>query len=363
MADPMNISPANPGLTPQQWDSEFYSEYVRENQFFPLMGTDENAIIQVKEDLARRPGDRITFAFVGRLVGAGVRGSQVLRGNEEILNDRSMVVRIIPIRHAVAIDKWQAKKSAIDKRQAARAALKNWAVELMRGDTIQAMFSVNGVPYPVATAAQRDLWLTDNSDRVLIGDKRSNTTTTMATSLANLSATSGKMTRRTLELAKRMARAANPRIRPLRTRKGSDSFAVYLHPLAFRDLRNDPEMREDLRMAAERGADNPLWSGGDLMVDGMVIKEEPEFISLPGPTAGVKVAQGVLLGAQALGYAVAQRTESTEDVYDYGWENGVGVEEIRGIEKLQFGKSPTADTGNLVDHGVVTMFSSVTDDA
>ena len=363
MADPMNLSPANPGLTPQQWDSDFYAEYVRENQFFPLMGTDENAIIQVKEDLARRPGDRITFAFVGRLVGAGVRGHQVLRGNEEILNDRSMVVKILPIRHAVAIDKWTAKKSAYDKRQAARAALKNWAVDLMRSDTITAMLSVNGVPYTVATEAQKNLWLTDNSDRVLIGDKRGNTASTMATSLANLSATSGKMTRRTLELAKRMARAASPRIRPLRTRKGSDSFAVYLHPLQFRDLRNDPEMREDLRMAAERGADNPLWSGGDLIVDGMVVKEEPEFVSLPAATGGVKVAQGVLLGAQALGYAVAQRTESTEDVYDYGWENGVGVEEIRGLEKLQFGKSATSDTGNLVDHGVVTMFSSVADDA
>ena len=42
MADPMNLSPANPGLTPQIWDDKFFAEYIRENQFLPLMGADES---------------------------------------------------------------------------------------------------------------------------------------------------------------------------------------------------------------------------------------------------------------------------------------------------------------------------------
>ena len=58
MADPMNLSPANPGLTPQIWDDMFFAEFIRENQFLPLMGADEAAVIQLKDDLERRPGDR-----------------------------------------------------------------------------------------------------------------------------------------------------------------------------------------------------------------------------------------------------------------------------------------------------------------
>lgn len=364
MPDPMNLSPANAGLTPQIWDDQFFAEYVRENQFSILMGADEAAVIQLKEDLQRRPGDRVTFAFVGRLVGAGVRGHQVLRGNEEILNDRSMVVQVQPIRHAVAIDKWTAQQSAIDKRQAARAGLKNWEVELMRADIISAFLSVaNNTTYAQATPAQRDAWLANNGDRALFGSTRAYTAGTAATSMANLTATQGRMTKRTLELAKRMARMAHPRIRPYRTKDGVEWFLAYLNPLAFRDLRNDPEYRADMQWAMERGKDNPLFSGGDLITDGIIVKEEPEFPILTGAGGGgADVVQSVLLGAQAVGCAWAQRPKTTEDTYDYGWENGVGIEEIRGISKLQFGKG-TNDQDQLVDHGVFTMFNSAPPDA
>ena len=37
-------------LRVQQWDDSFFTEYVRESRFKPYMGTDENSIIQVKED-------------------------------------------------------------------------------------------------------------------------------------------------------------------------------------------------------------------------------------------------------------------------------------------------------------------------
>ena len=74
------------------------------------MGADEAAVIQLKDDLERRPGDRVTFAFVGRLIGAGVRGHQVLRGNEEILNDRSMTIQVTPI-----VTPWQSTSGPRNK--------------------------------------------------------------------------------------------------------------------------------------------------------------------------------------------------------------------------------------------------------
>ena len=48
------------GLTPQIWDSEFFRDYVRMSRYKRYMGTDEAAIFQLKEDLTKKRGDRVT---------------------------------------------------------------------------------------------------------------------------------------------------------------------------------------------------------------------------------------------------------------------------------------------------------------
>ena len=47
------------GLTPQQWDDNFFRDYVRASRFKRYMGTDEAAIIQLKEDLTKLHTDRL----------------------------------------------------------------------------------------------------------------------------------------------------------------------------------------------------------------------------------------------------------------------------------------------------------------
>ena len=96
----MSLTTARAGLTPQQWDDKFFMEYVRENRFKRYMGTDENSIIQLKEDLTKAKGDKVTFAAVNKLSGAGVTGNTTLEGNEESLDTRSMAVTVAPLRHA-----------------------------------------------------------------------------------------------------------------------------------------------------------------------------------------------------------------------------------------------------------------------
>ena len=71
MAD-MNVTPARQGLTPLVWDTDFFVEYVRKNQFARYMGTQMGAMIKVREDLTRKQGDTVVFPSVRRLVGAGM---------------------------------------------------------------------------------------------------------------------------------------------------------------------------------------------------------------------------------------------------------------------------------------------------
>ncbi|MFQ5509351.1 MAG: DUF4043 family protein [Leptospirillia bacterium] len=63
------------GLTVQQWDDAFFTEYVRASRFSRYMGGHENAVIHVKENLTKQQGDRITFALVHDLAGTGTSGN------------------------------------------------------------------------------------------------------------------------------------------------------------------------------------------------------------------------------------------------------------------------------------------------
>ena len=321
----MNVTPARPGLTPLIWDTEFFVEYVRKNQFARYMGTQMGSMIQVREDLTRKPGDTVVFPTVRRLVGAGVTGNTILEGNEEILNARSLNLTVAPFRHAVAVSDWDEQKSVIDLREAAREALMVWELEKMRNDIITSLEAMTAdgniqISYGAASAAQRNTWMVNNADRVLFGNSKSNAVSgVMATALATIVAPGGKMTAATVTLAKRIARTANPRIRPISVNDDEEWFVFFMPSLPFRDLMQDPTIINTLQYAWDRGRDNPLFTAGDILYNGVIIREIPEMPIIPGAGGGgIDVAMSAFCGAQALGVAWAQRMKSTTNTRDYG---------------------------------------------
>lgn len=370
------------GLTPTQWDDQFFMEYVRQNQFSAYQGTDDGAIIQLKDALQRKPGDSVVFASVRKLRGSGVRGNEVLEGNEDELDTRSLKVVVQPIRNAVVLTDWDEQRSAIEMRDTAKSALKTWIMELWRNDIInslgQVALNAAGLPIPFinATATQRNTWLAANSDRVLFGNSVANNTGDAAASLATINNTTGKMTAATITLAKRRARLAGsvanangfntPAIRPYQVKDGSGQewYMMFTNSYAFRDLQNDPVMAQANRDARERDvATNPIFTGGDLVYDGVIIREIPELNQyLAAGAGGIQVGPSYMCGAQALGAVWAQRTKSTTDDRDYNFRHGVGIQEIRGISKLQFGIGAN-DTDSLVDAGVFTIYTAAVGDA
>jgi len=304
------------------------------------------------------------------LVGAGVTGNTVLEGNEEILNARSLKVPVGVIRHAVAVSQWDEQKSVIDLLNAARQVLKNWAMNKLRADIILSLGAVTAdgdvqISYAAATAAQRNTWLVNNSDRVLFGASKSNNTGVYATSLTNIDNTADKLTAAQITLAKRIARTASPKIRPIRVNDDEEWYVMFVPSMVFRDLMLDPVIINSLQYAWNRGSDNPLFTAGDILYDGVIIREIPELPTIPDVGAGATVDAGAsyLCGAQALGIAWAQRTKAITNERDYGFFSGVGVQEIRGVAKLRFGVDPTVDQTKPVDNGVVTVWSAAEPDA
>jgi N4-gp56 family major capsid protein len=363
----MAVTNAVAGLTPQIWDSEFFTSYVRASRFRRYMGTDESAIIQLKEDLTKKKGDRVTFALVNELTGNGVTGNTTLKGNEERLNSRSHAVAVDVLRHAVAVDDWDQQKSVIDLRNAAKSQLREWAMKKLRDGIVDALGQIDGVKFSSSTVAQRNTWTANNQDRVLFGDTTSNYNATFATAAFNVSAAES-LTPNILSLMKRMAQKASPKIKPVMVKDTDQEWYVaFVGPRSWRDLNEDNPTTNPLilanRDARVRGVDNPLFTGDSLVWDGIIIRQIPEIevIDSSLSSSGVALEPVYLCGAQAIGLAWAQRTKSTTDTDDYGFLHGVGVQEIRGIEKLRFGTGAT-DLTTPKDHGIVTGFFAASAD-
>ena len=351
------------GLTPQLWDDEFFRDYVRMSRYKRYMGTNEAAIFQIKEELTKRRGDRVTLALVNELTGAGVTGNTTLKGNEERLNSRSDTLIVDVLRHAVAVDDWDIQKSVIDLRNAARVQLREWAQKTLRDACTTALGQVANVAFATATNAQRDTWQSDNRDRLVAGTTAFGTHATFASAISAVTA-AAQLSPNILSLMKRIAQAASPKVKPVYVKEmDQEWYVAFIGPRAWRDLTEDNPTTNALMLANRdarvRGVDNPLFTGDSLVWDGMILREIPEIAPVPAAIWSLSTIASIepvyLCGAQAVGLAWAQRTKSTTDTDDYEFLHGVGVQEIRRIQKLRFGGG-TTDRDNLKDHGIVTAF-------
>lgn len=346
------------GLSAEQWDDRFFTEYIQQNPFRPVMGTNENSIIQMKEQFTKGNGDAMTIALVNRLTQDAITGSNILEGNEEDMASRSFRFTVDKRRNAVRIPEMEEYRSAINLRDAARSVLQDWAQEDVRDRVISALGSINGVDYASATEAQKDAWLVDNNDRVLFGDAVGNTSAgDHSASLANVTS-SMTADAAMLSLMKRKALSASPKVRPIRVgNQNRRYYKVYVGSRVMRDIRGDSVIQQAQREVSIEMENNRLFQGGDLVWDGMIIHEVDDI----QPITGVADSSGdvepmYLCGAQAIAYGVAQRYRTRTKTFDYGDKYGVAIGCIDGIFKIRFGTGAD-DTDDTKDHGVVTGYA------
>lgn len=348
------------GLVVQQWEDKFFTEYLHDGGFKSLMGTNENAVIQVKEDLTKKSGDSITIALVNRLTNAAVTGTSTLEGNEEDMASRSMRIYVDKRRNAVRIAEMSEQKSAIPLRNAARATLLDWAMEDTRDLMITALGSLNGTAFVDRTAAIADAWLVDNADRVLFGAAAAGLTD-MSADLALLDTTADLFNSTALDAMVLKAKTCNPKIRPMRDGgNGKRYYVAFANPHAFKNLRDSIDTEVLANTVVEMQA-SKLFEGGDIMWNGVIVKETdnmPIYENL-GSGGTVEVTPVYLCGAQAAAIAYAKRWKTVTEEFDYGDKYGVAVDGIYGVRKIIFG-SGAGDTDDLKDNGVVTGYFATT---
>lgn len=361
-----------------QFTRQINREFVRENMFSPYMSEDLTAIIRLRNEL-KAGGEDMNIPLVTRLTGAGV-ATGTLVGNEEKIDNYGMRLRIEWARHAVVTNKAESQKDSADIFGEAKPLLSDWGKELQRDELIAAFMAlptetlptssggvrVNGIQYDLATAAQRNTWQTDNSDRIVYGAVTTNLVAgNHASSLANLDTTADKFTATNLALAKRYAMLANPRIRPYKTEDGYEYYVAFAGTNSFRDLKVSLEtINKDARPREQAGLKNPIFQDGDQIYDGVIIRQVPEisnFVTnvwtslLTAGAATNRIEPVFICGQQAavMGWGqMAKPTFRKED--DYGFVTGTGIEMAYGVGKM-FKKHPNTGTA-LKQWGVVTGF-------
>lgn len=336
------------------WSTKYTREYVRTSGLMPYMDTSATAIIRMDKDLSGKQGAVIHFPYFAKLSGAGVTGGTQLMGNEENLKNYSTGVRATLRRNGVKIQESETYKTELDIANVARASLIDDSAEKLRNDVIVAGQSVvvsSGLdadgnpledtyqPFATASAAQKNAWLVANTDRVLFGTKRANSVSGVFSTSAGLVDATQKMSAALINMAKSMAKKTGPfKINPYRSdaTAGREWFVLFVDSEGFRDASVDPIIYAANKDARPRDVEtNPIFQSGDLIYNGVIIREIPELTTAGAIGAsGATLGHALLCGQSAIAVGIAMMAEPRVQAWDYGMENNVAVVEIRGQAKM-----------------------------
>ncbi len=387
----MATTPTPADLVEIKYRRNYWREYVRQSGFLPYMGGAENgvkSVIHTAMELTQS-GKSLTIPLVSSLRGGGVRGNTRLSGQEEALGKHTHSVAVQIARTGVELSEQDEHYDFSNAREAVRPLLQEWSRVLLRDRIIDALGTVaysstaapqcstffsplNVLENVQADATANNAWVARNSDRVLFGAAKSNYSATFATALANVDGTTDKLSTGIISLAKEIAKdttsnsriTGKPAIRPVIDEyadNGREFFVMFAPTRAFRDLKADTAMQNANREARARegnGMDkNPIFQDGDLIYDGVIVREIPEIPYLTGVGASsIDVAPVFLCGAQSVCVAWGNMPEfraKKED--DYGQFTGIGISEMAGANKIM---RKDGQSGTLIDNGMVTLFVS-----
>lgn len=353
----MSVQTINAQNQVNNWVDTEWLEWSRGNAFKRIMGSGENAPIQVGESLDGKStgGVQITRSLVLRSSGDAIVDDNQLLGNEPTLNDYGHTVTLHQYRTAFIIGKHERKKANFDMLDAMKMQARVWGLEFSRDMIIAAIISpnVDGVTtYDASTVAQRNAWSvaqnpTLSNQRLLYGAAKANWSGVHATDLTNVDGTADDLSPGIVRLMRRMAQSCVPKIRPAMPttggNAGKEAFYAATGSLPFRDL--EANMDTIFQNADVRGDDNHIFSNGDIRVGNVTVFEVPEMdyttsnkgalISGAG-AANIDVEPVVLMGAQAVIYEIGERMRPISDKVDYDNKEGTGVKQTLAVERATF---------------------------
>lgn len=356
----------NHPLAVRLWAKRLFVEALRETFVDRFIGTGDNTnnIVQMRDELSKSAGDRVTIGLRVQLVGAGVQGDATLEGNEEALALYNDLLIIDQLRHAVrSKGKMSEQRVPFSVRQESMDGLKDWWSDRIDvwffnqlcGFTSQTDFRFTGLQTPIApdTAHIFRPNARTADEQLTTGDE------------FNLTFIDRMVARaKTFNFAAAAGGIAAVPLRPIKVQGGS-YFVMFIHPFQTFQLRSNTNAAQwaDLQKAritgGMTGEENMLFSGGSYIgvYNGVVMHESARVTNGVNSTTGAAVAnarRAVLCGAQAVLMATGRdagtpdKMNWVEELFDYNNQLGVAAGLIAGLKKTQF---------NSQDYAVLTFCS------
>lgn len=342
----------NDAMTVKLWSKMLTAAEREYLDIAPLMGEDENAIIQVKTETKKGAGDKVTFGLRARLTGEGKSENETAEGQGEALSIYSDSVVINELGHVVGVKSEHtidAQRVPFDLRAQAKDGLAEWwadrkSVSLFNqvcGYTPQTNIKytgMNAVSAPAGSVRKINAGSAAN-------DENLNSTDTFTLDL--------------IDAAVEAAKVGNNMVRPIKI-GGQPKYVCYLHPYQVTSLRTNSATGQwmDIQKAALAGGEitkNPIYTGALGEYNGVILRSSQDVTQGVDSSTGAAIAtvrRAVLMGAQAAVCGYGQNNSGpskfrwNEELLDHKRKLEVSAWSIWGLKKTVF---------NSADFGVVVI--------
>ena len=336
-----------------------------------FLGNGSNSMIQHITELKKSEKcARAVITLLADLEGDGVAGDRTLEGNEEAMKSYDQVIRIDQLRHANRHEGRMAdQKSVVEFRNNSRDVLAYWLAE--RIDQL-AFLTLSGVSYAMrnngAARVGSDFpfleFAADVSAPTNLRKMRWNGTSKTLETNGTTSAITTSDTPMWELFVQLKAYAKDQYLRGVKGAGGSETFHAFLTPQAMARLKLDSTYMQNVRSARQRSADNPLFTGDSVEIDGIVFHEFRHVYNTAGATSGNKWGNGgtvdgcqiLFCGAQSLAMADIGNPEWVEKGFDYENQQGISVSKILGFLKPKFNSIYSGNT--VQDFGVISVYTA-----
>jgi N4-gp56 family major capsid protein len=342
------------------WAKKAFSDAVKATTYGKLTGSGDRAIVQVKDELKKSKGDRITFGLRALPTGVGVQDDQTLEGNEEGASFTDFSIYLGEKRYAAKVDlNLSAQRTLFDVKAEAKEMISEWLEDYLDTTFFEYLTGVGQGVYqgqvvskyhPLGALGGNPL-LAPSANRIIYGG-------TGNTSPATLQATD-TMTYAVLDKVAEQAKRASPTMR-MGTYEGQTVWVCIMSPEQVNDLRANSGAGQwaDIQRAVLQGGKDNAFSKEILGIYRNILLVEstrvPTFYGSPingvagtGPTGygaggNVKAARAIVLGAQAavvahgMGTDDVGKMELVERTFDYGKRYGIGVTLMWGMGRTRF---------------------------
>ncbi len=361
----------DPDRTPVQHAQDIYTNTIRKNPFFALMGTkDSGASIIVDGTLKSNAGDTVIYHFVPTNEVDPIIGQDVtITGNENTFYEFTTKLKIDEFNHAFKMRGKLTKQRTIfnARKRLTKQIENNWSltdakriVKALSGGTFyesQSSLTSSTTITDRVNGANRCFEAVGPSDGGNVTEANSDNVALFA----SVSATD-TISPLLIKGASDAAWTSSPyKMTPIRLESGDPVFILYLSFNAARNLTEHPMWQTYAMSIDDMGWKDAITKSALGVIDSVIIKKSEHIIEVTDGTRSI--ARNLLIGggAAVLGYGEDGTLDYTEQWTDYKREIGVTGTEIRGEAKLSFTDqtlSKSNDTTKDIDYGVAQIVTA-----